>query len=1179
VRLNFARRLTISNIICISLLATASAQQQVSYNTVTAGKVIEGFKATALYLNDTDQPMGARLIHQKTGFTLDLLQIQSVPQASIWVHSFPTSDMGEPHTQEHLLLGHGNKGRTVASLEAMSLADSTAFTQPWRTVYQFNTSAGPEVFYTLLDRKLDALLHPDYTDEEIRREVRNFGVTENSGDHSLRVEEKGTVYNEMTSSSNQPMRRIFLTLSSAIYGKNHPLAYNSGGDPAALRKLQPADIRRFHADTYKLGNMGMVAAFPKAMELGGVLHHLDVMFNRLEPQPSGRKFKSETDLPPPAPAPAGSILFADYPHKNDQQPGVLMFAWPANLHLNPKEEMLTTLFIQNIAGDATTNLYKLFVDSKTRKMDLGAKSVYSYLNDDLGHPTFIGLTDVAVANMNEATISAARKAVMDEIARIAALPAGSPELADFNTRIKSRLLQARRDAGKLIDTPPQFGFRSTGPAWIHHLRDLDHEEGFRKSLTMKPDISFVEDLLARKENIWTAYIAKWKFASVTPFAAVARPVPALIKQDETERQARADAEVQRLKKLYGVSDDQETMRRYKAEYDANTATIEAKKEASSAQRFLDNPPLTADDGLDYKVARLTGDVPIVVSTFDSMLSSTANLCLRLDGLASGDLVYVSILPQLLTRVGVIQDGKPVSFERMTEMLRNQVLSLNANFSTNMRTDRVELQLRGAGNDDTESQHSIDWMKLVLLHPNWTPENLPRIRDAVDQAFSTLRNTMQGSEESWVNGPANAWLKQDKPLFLATSSFLTQLHNTQRLRWMLKDAGSPENRAAMSAFLAKLAAGGKGKDRAALKLLLAPIQAGKSEDVPPNIRALAADAARDLDQNLADIPDSTLSSDWAYVCNEISRDLMVTPEKALANLENVRKKILKTGGARMFLVGSRATQGKLQPAINSLVAGLEPGRVAPVAYADTKLIAARLRARDPKAADALFVGLLNPNSQGGVIINSASGPQTTDTSRDALLDFLASKMYAGGGAHSIFMKTWGAGLAYSNGLNSNYSTGRLRYYAERTPEMPQTLRFVVDEIRNAPHISLSEYSLAQAFNDPRSASNYEIRAEAMANNLADGETPDVVQRFRKGILALRKLPNLDEELQSRMPKVYSKVLPGLGGKSKDVSGGSYFVIGPEKQFALYEGYLKTVEGPDTHLFRLYPRDFWMLDAAN
>ena len=48
-----------------------------------------------------------------------------------------------------------------------------------------------------------------YTDEEIRREVRNFGVDEDPKTGTLSLEEKGTVYNEMVSSTDQPNRRLF----------------------------------------------------------------------------------------------------------------------------------------------------------------------------------------------------------------------------------------------------------------------------------------------------------------------------------------------------------------------------------------------------------------------------------------------------------------------------------------------------------------------------------------------------------------------------------------------------------------------------------------------------------------------------------------------------------------------------------------------------------------------------------------------------------------------------------------------------------------------------------------------------------------------------------------------------------------------------------------------------------
>jgi hypothetical protein len=57
----------------------------------------------------------------------------------------------------------------------------------------------------------------------------------------------------------------------------------------------------------------------------------------------------------------------------------------------------------------------------------------------------------------------------------------------------------------------------------------------------------------------------------------------------------------------------------------------------------------------------------------------------------------------------------------------------------------------------------------------------RIRDAVDQSLSQLRNTMQGAEEGWVNNPSEAWRRQDSALLMATNSFLTA-RTTPAVRW-------------------------------------------------------------------------------------------------------------------------------------------------------------------------------------------------------------------------------------------------------------------------------------------------------------------------------------------------------------------------------------------------------------
>ena len=44
------------------------------FDSLTKGKVIGGFRTEAIYLDDSDKPIGGRFIHVQTGFTLDLLQ-------------------------------------------------------------------------------------------------------------------------------------------------------------------------------------------------------------------------------------------------------------------------------------------------------------------------------------------------------------------------------------------------------------------------------------------------------------------------------------------------------------------------------------------------------------------------------------------------------------------------------------------------------------------------------------------------------------------------------------------------------------------------------------------------------------------------------------------------------------------------------------------------------------------------------------------------------------------------------------------------------------------------------------------------------------------------------------------------------------------------------------------------
>ena len=117
-------------------------------------------------------------------------------------------------------------------------------------------------------------------------------------------------------------------------------------------------------------------------------------------------------------------------------------------------------------------------------------------------------------------------------------------------------------------------------------------------------------------------------------------------------------------------------------------------------------------------------------------------------------------------------------------------------------------------------------------------------------------------------------------------------------------------------------------------------------------------------------------------------------------------------------------------------------------------------------------------------------------------------------------------------------------------------------------------MARAFGESRASLTYEARAEGIAADLADGQPPEMVRRFRTSILELRRDPRLVDKLYERKDRVHARLLPGYDAKGLDRSGGSFFVIGPDKQLDAWEQYLQGIEGPGTRLQRLYGRDFWM-----
>jgi len=1170
---------------------------QIDLGKLTKGQVVNGFRTDAVYLVDSGKPVGARFRHINSGFIFDILQVQTAPQAFMWVNTPPTSDMGESHTQEHLLLGKGNKGRSVANLEVMSMTSSTAMTMQWRTCYHFNTTAGADVFYEQVERRLDALLHPDYTDIEVAREVRNFGVSKDPQDGRLKLEEKGTVYNEMVSSVKSPGHNLRSAQTAALYGEHHPLHYTSGGTPEGLRRLTADDIRAFRRKQYVLHNMGMIAAVPKSMTVTDVLSHLNTILIGLDHTavaPASLDISDVPDFPPPQPVaePPDKIKIVSYPEKDPEKTGSISLFWPAVRSLSAEQELLMELFLDNLAGDPATPLYKRFIDRKTRFMDLGATGVGASVSDELGFPVTISLGRVAKININAKVIAQVRDQVKKELDTIASWPDGSPELAAFNTRLKDRIISTRRSYGKFVNSPPGFGNRWQGAGWMGLFLTVGRSGGFYRSVTLKPEIAFAEKELSFKTNIWRHYLKDWHITDTEPFAFATKPDPDLLTKEEDATKERLRIEVDRLKKVYAVDDEQSALSAYKADYDRETERLEALAKQDKPAKLVESLPLTTDDQLEYKVGTI-GNVPIVSSIFDTMTGATAGLAMRADGVEQEDLLYLSFLPMMLNSVGVIIDGKPVSYDQMLDRWRQEILSVGTGFSSNSDTRRFELVVRGSGNDPQEVERAIAWMDILLQHPDWRIENLARIRDVVDHSLTGLRSSRQGGyEESWVHSVSGAYWRQDWPLYMATRCFLTRTHDAQRLRWLLKGDAPPEAIKTFVDFMARLSSEAGESKRDDLKAFLDALQGQAGASAPlafadllqsfksqsKDASALTLEAAKDLTQDLADIPDETLSRDWRSLCTEITADIQVPPAATLARFDKVRRKILTTDGARLFTISADSTAQKMQAPLQVLLQSIGAAPFKAAQYSTSPFVLERMRQHDKEASRPVYVGFVNANSQQGVFLYSAPALKYSDTDKESLLRYLAFQQYAGGGSHSMFMQTWGAGLAYSSGFRQ-WPNDRMSYYADKAPALPETMKFVAAKLKSAPKdLDLTDYSIAGCFSS-MAAQIYEGRGESIADSLKDDEPPSLIKHFRQAILDLRSEPDLATQLYERILPQYGKLVPGLGVQQGEVPDSVYMVVGDDKQMKLYEEYLKATVGPDVKLHRIYGRDFWQFGSKN
>ena len=1146
--------------------------------------VVPGFEHLADYTGPEGAVLGSLYRHSATGLQLRVLKNESVPQVFVHVKTLPASEGGEPHTGEHLLLGKGVRGKTLAAASSMSLVESTAYTDQTETCYSFNCAAGEDTFLRILEQTLRALWLPDYTDEEIRREVCHLSVTPNE-DGSLRLEEQGTVYNEMVSTFERRWI-VYYELARLVYGPNHPLSYVAGGRPEGIRELTPGDIRRFHARHYHPAGTGLILALPRATPAEEILPRVDAILTKLSQDPElAERPQDVAEVPPIHPAEPAGVLRVPYPTANEEDTGTLLLAWNPRAQAPVGDELLQVLFLSAFGDGEASQLHPLLIDRERRSLEVPASRVYAYLDtEDVYSFPLVGFSGFAAAD--DAKVEAILEAVQAEAKRIAELAADSEELARFNHRIRTRLVNTERGYKRALSSPPGFGKRSGRNFWVSHLRDVDRQGGARRSLILQEALDHVEAILEGGGNPWGEVIAQ--------LGMLERPHLAVSEASKAEQERRAQARAARLERAHAALEAErpdetlpEALKRVQAEQADAAAAILARDAEIPEQPLVEDVPTSYDPHLPTRHFEV-GGLPALAVEVEGLSATEFDFSAPLEGIRRDELVFLPLFPSLLTGVGIRGEEVTLAYDELAERLALEIGGLGASFELQPITGRLEFTVSASGVDPDEARLALAWLERCLREVDLTRQNLPRLRDLVLTLRRDLRGLMGRAEEGWVRNPAVALRHQTNPIYWSCQSIHTRLFHLARLTWLFQEPAEGEAArlgSLLEGLRARLADQAPGDALSALQGILGadaePRDVGElgpcfSGEGAAEFRAGVGSAfLAELETLLSDLPEEAGPS-LLRLAEQLAADLATPPAETLQRLREAWRVIAPRRGARVVLSGSPQAVAELAELGEAMLARLDGAPARPPASHDrTPRLTARALARNPDRPAPVHFGLVHPAGSSGVCVFGAPLGEPLGYGRDDLLTHLAAALDTGAGPHSFFMRTWGAGLAYSNGVRPSPSWGRMSYYAERCPDPAQTMRFVIDLARDpARHGNgLSDYALAQLVSAHRQSQHLATRARAAAADLLDRRPPSAIRRQREALLALRQDPDLWEAVRARYEAAVGTVLVGLGPKSRDVDG-VFLTIANDALLDSWERYVREVEGEDEWVARIYPADYWL-----
>jgi Zn-dependent M16 (insulinase) family peptidase len=1171
-----ARILTISLLLSIIGPSTVTLGQQGSGQLFRAsqtspalfhiGQVMAGFRVVAHYTNHTGRVVGLRLTHLATGLPVHLLWMDTAPQAAIMIRTYPDADQGAAHALEHLLLGKGTTGRALQTLADMRLGSITAGTAERYTWYHFYAGSGTISFYEVLKQLLEALFRPDFSDAEARQEVYQIGVATEPQTGQRWLTEQGTVYTEMY--SQQGMYDSWYALLKLVLGPDHPLTFQAGGTPDAIRRLTPQEIRRFHRQHYILGpRTPVVIVMDHQQPPKQVLSRLEGLLSAFHRTESAAA-RETTAAPDPAmlPAERRELRLVPRPSKDATEPAPILFGWPP-VHLPSVEERLRLDALLAAFGQGPqSRLYRRLVDRQSRAIDLGATGVDSTLlpTYDPARPvSLIWIEGIPGGRVTSERLEELRGHVQAGLRDIASFPDGSSELLALNRQISAYLTARRRALTVWHTSPPGFGQRRLEARWIEHLELLDQEPTGRRPLDWQPYWLRLGAEIESGTNIWRGVLERAGLLEY-PYGTAGIPSPVLLQQLDQARQARLAGALAAIQQRYEGADDQEALRRFEADLTDQQAQTSGTTPPMALPSFTLHPPRTLDDTLTYAQPTIAG-VPAVASYVEGAALTEIGLAFDLQAVPRHLYRYLPLLPGLLRSTGV-QEGEGVTPHRtFEEHLQRHLYRLETRYSAAPEADRYELLITASGVGLKEFSDALESVQNVTHANALSPDNLLRIADLLQQHLSIERTLTQRPEEEWIETLAQAFRFQDNHLYLSLIAPPTRTHHLHRLAWQFAGPVPAETWQDLQVFATRVLESLRTASATEMAPLLADIQ-------ETGLRGQLVDYWRG---QLQAWPPALVWEGLRRLSAEALADLQGGPAQAIQEMRQLQALILNRSRLRLWLMGDRRLLQQVRPHVEALVRSFPRRQVEAPGVDATPIVWPRLRTRYPELAigHPAYVGYVHEGSLTGNVVVTAKGPTYRDLDESAVIAALAGKSLAGTGPHTWYKRTWEAGLAYGNGLDIRLREGTIIYYADRCPSVRATLAFIraMAEAASQPtQSSIVDYALAQTFAFSRTALSPSARAEAMAIDLREGLTPERMQRFSHVLQQLRTDPRLLQRLREAVPRVVETVTLGPEHRALQSAAHTvFFVIAPESQLSELEGDI-----PGKLLPRVWPSDFWL-----